>query len=209
MKSTRIVAVLGVGSLRAGPPVLAELATYAGERPMEIRLYDADLERLDLMERFLRAGCRMTDIEHEIISTPDSAEALAGADIVLLLVGENCARKSLGKRALGLDRSAVLAAWCEEHLPPEVLGESSILNLMRDAPRWEQPSADRTIPPSIDWPDPLDEATRARRPHQILRWATHTEPLPPLLRIGPGDDLAQTPIKEFLNHQENQARTSN
>src|SRR4051794_39669255 len=89
------LAILGGGSVRCSPAVLASLATYFGERPLEIRMFDADVERLDLFDRLARLCFAMTKNPHTLISTTDAVEATEAADRVILQVGENCARKYL------------------------------------------------------------------------------------------------------------------
>lgn len=70
------VAVLGVGELRFGPPVLAALATYFGERPLELVLYEPNEEILDAMHRLARSFFKVTDARHAIVSTSDLDEAI-------------------------------------------------------------------------------------------------------------------------------------
>src|SRR5687767_3239764 len=92
------LAILGGGSVRCTPKVVAALATYFGERPLEIVMWDSDGERLDLFDRFARYLFLMTSTPHRLISTTDPYEALQGADAVIFQVGVNCARKHRGKR---------------------------------------------------------------------------------------------------------------
>src|SRR5579862_3123007 len=92
------VAILGAGSVRCTPAVVGSLATYFGERDLQIRMYDADMERLDLFDRFARLCFAMTKNGHGLISTVSADEAVVGADRVLLQIGENCARKYLKER---------------------------------------------------------------------------------------------------------------
>jgi len=89
------LAILGAGSIRCTVPVLAALATYFGERPMEITLYDADEERLDLFDRLGRVCFFSAKSTHLLKSTTDYKEALEGVDLVVVQIGENCARKYL------------------------------------------------------------------------------------------------------------------
>src|SRR5947209_12666480 len=97
MSVTRL-AILGAGSVRCTTPVIASLATYFGERPLEIRMFDADMERLDLFDRLARLCFMMTKNEHTLISTCDAAEAIENAERAVLQVGENCARRYLRER---------------------------------------------------------------------------------------------------------------
>ncbi len=70
------VAVLGVGDLRFGPPALAALAGYFGERPLEVVLQHDDAEILDAMHRLARAFFKVGNARHAIVSTTDLDEAI-------------------------------------------------------------------------------------------------------------------------------------
>ena len=94
--STVKLAFVGAGSIRLAAPVIATLATYFGERQLEIFLYDADEERLDLFDRFARTSFILMKSTHGLKSTSDLPESLADADAVLIGFDENCARKELG-----------------------------------------------------------------------------------------------------------------
>lgn len=96
MKRTS-VSVIGVGSLRCGPPVLASIAALRLEYPLEIRLFDANEERLDLMYRFARRVFEMTQSHHDVLYRPDLEEALADTDGVVLSLYEDCARRMTGR----------------------------------------------------------------------------------------------------------------
>src|SRR4051812_22492709 len=93
--SSVVLAVMGAGSVRCTPPVLLSLATYFGERHIEIRLWDADDERLDLFDRFARLCFMANKTHHTLISTDSESDALKDADLVLFQVGVNCAMKFL------------------------------------------------------------------------------------------------------------------
>lgn len=157
------LAIVGAGSVRCSPAVLASLATYFGERPLEIRLYDADEERLDLFDRYARLLFQMTKATHRLLYRPDLREALLEADAVLLQMGENCAKKMLKSEG----RQAGLAPIEEAldlvgQLVPED-AEVLSLQLPSDHPDW----------PAIvkaDWPPEPSETERRAWPHQILRW---------------------------------------
>lgn len=89
------VAVLGVGSLRAGPQIVAALASCPSDVPLDIRLWDGSGERLDLFDRFLRACLEITDYGHVARSLSDPAEAVEGNAAIILCLHEDGARRHL------------------------------------------------------------------------------------------------------------------
>ncbi len=91
----KVVTLLGAGSLRCSPVVLASLASYRTDGAFELRLFDANEERLDLFDRFARACLDSTHAPHALIATSDAAEALKDADHVIFALGEDCARRQL------------------------------------------------------------------------------------------------------------------
>jgi hypothetical protein len=165
------MAILGVGSLRCAPPVFSALATYFGERPLEIRLYDADEERLDLMDRFARACFQSTRATHDVLYRPDPAEALEDVDRVVLMVGRNCARKFMRVKFADADsQSDALITGTLETLLKGLPSETDILSLERKSVVVPVPFYRR-----MDWPgEPADEDLRWL-PHQILRWVKGEE----------------------------------
>lgn len=90
------VAVMGIGSLRAGPHIAAALAACPSDIPLDIRLWDGSAERLDLFDRFLRVCLQVTDYGHEVRSFGGHpADALTGATAVILALHEDGARRHL------------------------------------------------------------------------------------------------------------------
>lgn len=168
------VAVLGVGDLRHGPPVLAALATYFGERPLEVVLYDPSPEILDAMHRLARAFFKVSDARHAIVSTTDLDEAIGLADRYVVC---DAAR-------------------------PEPLPDLSELTMEASIPAPSSASAlerDRTggeilALPHGEWPPELTAAERAAMPLQILRWIRLEDwPWEPLL------NQQAAPVKAFLD----------
>lgn len=162
------VAVLGIGSVRCAIPVILSLATYFGERPMEIVLWDADIERLDLFDRLLRVACATMETPHRILSTDDPAEALAETTHVVWCVEDYCIKK-LAKGTgitpeVALDKLATLTENVE------------VLRL-----------------PTGNWPPELTEAEAASVPHQALRWIRSEEYLIMLL-----DKYPRSPLHDWL-----------
>lgn len=167
------LSVLGAGSVRCSVPVLASLATYFGERPLEITLYDSDEERLDLFDRFARLCFLATKSTHSLKSTTEYKEALEKPDFVVVQVGENCARKFLKEtRRQGfaeLGRASLIEQAVEDllrDLPPP----KPILSLIADAIVYPH-----DVYQSPDWPPALSEAERSAYPLQVLRWCRGDE----------------------------------
>jgi hypothetical protein len=200
MNSLRL-AIIGAGSVRCTPAVLASLATYFGERPLEVRMFDADVERLDLFDRLARVMFIMTHTTHSLLSTTDATEALVDAERIVLQVGENCARKYLKERhrmgIANLEASAMI-----EQAVEEILGtapaEAEILSLQR---------ADILIPRDhfyrVDW---LEEPTARERqalPHQALRWIRGEDYTHEILR-----DFERSPLKAWLDDVNSAERVS-
>ena len=172
------------------PPVISSLATYAGERPLEIRLYDADEERLDLMDRFARHCFHVTDSTHDVRYRPNPAEALEGADRIVLMVGRNCARKFMNVK------------FADRSVQDDMMITSTLGTLLASAPaEADVLSLERRsvgIPVSffrrMDWPgEPPDEDLRWL-PHQILRWIKAEEQLYKFF-----DEQEDSPFKAWLN----------
>ena len=165
------IAVLGAGSVRCMPPVIASLATYFGERPLEVRLYDADEERLDLMDRLARHCFRLTKSTHEVLYRPDYKEALDQADRIVLQVGRNCSRKFLRVRYADAEgKEDALIQKTLASLMAAAPAEADILSLER-----RSISIPAQFYRRLDWPgEPSDEDLRWL-PHQILRWVKAEE----------------------------------
>lgn len=204
------IAVLGIGSVRCAPAILGALGTYFGERELEVRLFDADAERLDLFDRLGRLCLLVGEAPHRRTAHDDWREALETADAAILCIGENCARHMLGvrkivepaeddapspmaqrartrrevlvPRATG-SREDALAAACEPVFA--ALQGVRTLSLVRDA-----------IAPfeSWPWPAPPTEAERRALPHQVLRWVRGEDPVRQLL-----DAHADSPLRAWLD----------
>jgi hypothetical protein len=93
----KVVTVVGAGSVRCAPPVLSSVAAPRFERPIELRLYDANAERLDLMARLAERLFEIARVEHEVQSTDSLDEAVRGSDAVVVCLYEDCARRMTGK----------------------------------------------------------------------------------------------------------------
>ena len=190
MKEDIKIAVLGAGSVRCMPPVISALATYFGERPLEIRLYDSDEERLDLMDRFARHCFHFTEATHEILFRPDPKEALEGADRIILQVGRNCARKFLRvPYAEALNQGDKLVTRTLDALLDNLPPETDVLSLQRKSVKVPLSFYRR-----MDWPgEPTDEELRWL-PHQILSWIKSEEQIYKFL-----EEQEESPLKLWLN----------
>ena len=160
------VAILGVGSLRCMPPVVSSLSSYFGERPLEVRLFDADEERLDLMDRFARHCFQFTKATHDVLYRPNHEEAVEGVDRIVLMVGRNCARKFMRVKYSGTStQDDVMISSTITALLANAPPEADILSLERKSVK---------IPVSffrrMDWPGEKPDEDLRWLPHQILRW---------------------------------------
>jgi hypothetical protein len=186
------LAVMGAGSVRCSPAVICSLATYFGERPMEVILYDSDAERLDLFDRFARMCFLAAKNPTTILATEDAQEALAESNKVVLQVGENCARRYLKEtRRQGFadfDGSALVEQAIEIMLG-QLERHVDVLSLQRagiDLP------VDAFISPQ--WPGDLTEEERRAVPFQILRWVHGEDYLHEIFR-----ENERSPLKTWLD----------
>ena len=150
----RSVAVIGAGSIAAAPQTLASLANYFGERPIEIRLWDGDEERLDLLDRLARVLFALNRSEHTVKYCASLEEAVADATKVLWLPDENCHRKAPN-----------LVAEFTALVPPEIdllCIATEVEPVMEAFWRYE-------------WPAPLTGTESREMPLQILRWVRAEE----------------------------------
>jgi hypothetical protein len=189
------VAVLGAGSVRCMPAIAGSLAAFFGERPLEIRLFDGDEERLDLFDRYCRVLFTFNRAGHTLSATLDPVEALDGVERVILCVGQNCAvkyfraaRKGGVATGLGLGLVDQLIEVLAASIPDRIevlslLGERFTVPL----PRYRR----------LDWPPEPSAAVRAAVPHQILRFLNGEEYPYELLA-----HAAVSPLKAWLEDRE-------
>jgi hypothetical protein len=179
------IAIMGAGSVRCTVPVLTSLAHYFGERPLQISLFDADAERLDLFDRFARVCFTTMRQAHSLRSTEDATEALEDAEFVVFQVDENCARKFLSRRRHEPDPTDEAL----ERLTSMVPEGAQVLSLAGQ--RLPLPS-DRYE--CLEWPPMPTAAEEAGVPHSILRLLNQEDYPYELLRR-----YEQSPLKEWLN----------
>ena len=136
--------VLGAASLRCGPAVCGGLANYFGEKPLEVRFWDADPERLDLFDRFARYLFDLNKTPHLLLSTEDPHEALFGTDRIVVALDDH------GADRYRADASSVTVVEALRDVFPD---GARVLDLRDD--------------PAV--PEPSPEAVRAL-PHDIMRY---------------------------------------
>lgn len=136
--------VLGAASLRFGPTVCGGLAVYFGERPLEVRFWDADPERLDLFDRFARYLFDLNKTPHRLLSTEDPHEAIFGTDRIVIALDDH------GAESFRPEATSVTVV---EALRREFPDGAQVLDLREDA--------------SI--PEPTEGEIRAL-PHDIMRY---------------------------------------
>jgi hypothetical protein len=170
--------------------VIASLANYFGERPLDVHLWDSDPERLDLFDRFARLCFRMNKSKHSLMASEETQETLVDASAIVLMVGENCASKYLKARGSLLghgETHTVLVQRCVAELLQEAPLDAQVLSLIPvepDGHDWTQ----------SDWPPEPTEAERKAVPHQILRYLNGGDYPHALLK-----QWAATPVTAWLN----------
>lgn len=188
------VALIGMGSTRCGAPIIGSLATYFGERVLELALYDADAERLDLYERLARVCFRIHDCTHSLRAAETAEEALEDAARVVVSVGPNCAAKYLRLRkaeAAGRDRTELVAkavAGMLEGLPEGV----PVLSLMPKGVAVPGGPLYR-----LEWPPAPEPESRGVWGHQVLRWIKGDEYMHAYIR-----SFEASPLKAWLDDVE-------
>lgn len=185
------ITILGAGSVRCMPSLAAACASFFGERPLHIALYDSDEERLDLFDRLCRVLFTFNRAGHSLSATPDPIEALEEANRVILCMGQNCAvhyfrvaRRSGGATGFG----AGLVDQLVELLCPSIPDDVEVLSLLGHEFSVPLPHYRK-----LDWPAEPTPFERAAVPHQILRFLNGEE--------YPHDMLAgasHSPLKAWL-----------
>lgn len=194
MEPTKL-AILGAANMRCGPAIVGSLASYFGERPLEIRMYDADEERLDTFDRLARLCFVSTYASHILISTIDPSEALNEADLIVLAIDPNCAGRLLHPRVESEEYVEPYNADAKDvdlavaFLLANVPDSIPVLSLLEPGV-----SVPRMAYSRLNWPAPLDQGSRYRVPMQILRWLNKEE-MPYELLSGYDD----SPLKAWLD----------
>lgn len=163
------LAIIGAGNVQCISQVLATIASYFGERPLDVVLYDADEERLDLFDRLARTFFAFTKSGNTLASTSNSDEALAEADLVIVQLDMHGAKKALGSKS-STEKSVLSRALAK--LLANASPSAEILSLMDE-------SVDLPVPTfrHLTWPRPMKDGDAVAVPHQALRWI-HGEEYP-------------------------------
>lgn len=89
----RTICLLGAGNIRCCPEVLAVLAEMRSDNPFCIQLFDANPERLDLMDRLARVMVAEQKEFITIRATDNLPEAIEGATDFVLMFNEDGSRR--------------------------------------------------------------------------------------------------------------------
>ncbi|MHB8636499.1 MAG: hypothetical protein ACYC96_08505 [Fimbriimonadaceae bacterium] len=185
------IAILGAGSVRCMPAVAGALASFFGERPLEVRLFDGDEERLDLLDRYCRLLFTFNRAGHTLSATLDPVEAIDGVERIVLCVGQNCAIKyfrAARKGGVATGDGVGLVEQLVEVLAASIPDRVEVLSLLGERfavplPRYRQ----------LDWPPPPSAKVRTAVPHQLLRFLNGEEYPHALLA-----DATNSPVKAWL-----------
>ncbi|HEY3781773.1 MAG TPA: hypothetical protein VGL56_11865 [Fimbriimonadaceae bacterium] len=189
MESVKLT-IVGAASLRCGIPVIASLATYFGERPLEVSFYDADEERLELFSLFANKAFRFSDNPHTLRSSTDALEMLDGADRVVLQLDEHCARKENKVNGFKLESSgAEEISAALSRLAPGIANQAAVMSLLFPEVRVPLDYYYR-----LDWPGSIGLEERRSIPHQLLRWIREEEYLHDIFR-----EFERSPLKSWLD----------
>lgn len=99
--TARVVTLIGAGNIRVAPITLAALAEFFPELPLTVSLFDANGERLDLMDRLARCLFDITRNDAVIKSSGELDEAVKDSTDIVLALNEDGARRMLGRRMSG------------------------------------------------------------------------------------------------------------
>lgn len=169
------LAILGVGSIEPAAMAVATVATYFGERPLDVVVFDPCIERRELIARLARTCCDAMRSTHALFEAASGAEALAGASHAILI-----AAPQVGYGRCDFDQKF----------------EGSVLTLQsKRAPvnraffstRWP------TASDMLGW-KPQVVPHDAWTAHQVLRWVRADEWVQPLL-----DAASESPVRAWLN----------
>ncbi len=184
------IAVLGIGHPECGLPVIGALATYFGERPLELRLYDPDPELLDLYDRLARLAFKVTRSTHQLLANEDPTEALEDASRVVLQISSRSARafvKQNGPKHRTIDDPVQFTIG---ELLAAVPLEARVLSLQCEP--LEYPIGVFQVD---GWPPRIEKALIPGVLHQIHRYLLDDEPLFDVFRDGEA-----APLKGWLEN---------
>ncbi len=196
------IAVLGAGSLRCAPEVLATLIRADLPEESAIWLSDEFEEGLQLAEMLASRLIQDSGQLLRVVATTSAEESLEGADTVILCYGGGLwHRGGVSMSALGehlevlrLHRlldvfETVNRCLASEERPVTVINLSRPVQIT--AKLLQRPAI------HLDWPLPLGVDERVPRAHQILRWARGEDPTHALL-----ESVVQSPLFAALRYGE-------
>lgn len=105
-----VLCVVGAGNPFLAPTMLGTLASYFGERSIDLRLYDPSAEMVDLFDRLARLLFKLGKADHSIRSGDKYAELLEGADRVLLMLEDRSAKILVGAREDAVEEAHALVS---------------------------------------------------------------------------------------------------
>ncbi|MBV6459628.1 MAG: hypothetical protein HONBIEJF_02778 [Fimbriimonadaceae bacterium] len=220
------LALIGVGSLRFGPSILASLPHLNPGPNWTLRLFDTDLERLDLMDRLARLLLIADEIGPRIVSTDEIDDATQQVQLAIVSIGGNTAYRYWNP-APRIDRTSGTSLPSATPVSLEVWFQSQpqegrVLAPAREGDPIEREARIRTLwsefgrrllgtarvlnlSPELadidadhvlDWPVPPLVEQKSAVPHQILRWIRGEDRVEPFI-----DSMANSPVVEWLRRQ--------
>lgn len=148
--------VIGSGNLSLLPHVMGGLASWYGERPLDIRLFDPSFDNLELSFRIGQSLCLIAGSTHELNRYDRASIALDGAARVIYMAADLPSTEA--------NQPSLLVGLAE------LFAEVPVLNLTATE-----------VPPSLvcqtllTWPMVNDGASGLSFAFQLLRWANSEE----------------------------------
>lgn len=145
--------------MRLALGVLGGIASYFGERPLDVRLFDADPDFLNLSLRIGQSLLLIAQSVNRIAAYPELEIALEATHRVIYMAEPS----PIARNPLATDLRTVDLF---ESIPPEV----KILNLVEV--ESGNLSDSQTL---LSWPKPMEGPSQLTFAFQILRWANGEE----------------------------------
>jgi hypothetical protein len=198
------IAVIGCGNMQTAPELCAALAQISGRHAIDIRLHDANEERLELVLRLL-ASMVAPGVDSRLTATNVLDEAIADVDKVVLTLHDDCIRRMVLHKTEVYDpldtlpisdlprgdfnrptpvselSPAVkeLIALRQGSLDLDQAAELIYTRITEHIPAEACLSLNRSFALSpfeiLAWPKGCDESDEWKVPHQILRWVAGDE----------------------------------
>lgn len=193
--------ILGIGSLQSGPAIVGALATYFGERPLEVVLWDPDAERLELFDRFLRVACTFNQAIHLIRAVETAEEALEDAWRIVVSLDRNGAfryLRSIGKGSEPIPAHTHVVAEACRHLLVQIHPDAEVLEFTEEPTQLPVEFHYRLPAPAALTPE-----EKQALPYQIMRWIRGEDMLYEFLAAHD-----RSPIKAWLDDATTAQRVS-